>query len=134
MRIRVSYCKNIPDGCIFACILVPIVSTKNLFVDPRSGILYERETLKLSTPKSYVLNFIRSASKHLNKNTALKIIEEQLKNGSELGRSKLDIVDSTELFRYDWLDDLSVRKEVIDIDEGEIVDMVNKYVREEEEW
>lgn len=134
MRIRVSYCKNIPDGCIFACILVPIVSTKNLFVEEISGILYERETLELCTPKSYVLNFIRATSKHLNKNTALKIIEEQLKNGSELGRSGLDIKDSTELFRFDWIDDISVRKEVIDIDEGEIVDIVNRYVREEEEW
>lgn len=56
-----------------------------------------------------------------------------MRDGSVLGKSGLDI-KSTELFRYDWIDDISVRKEVIDIDESKVVDMINRYIREEEEW
>ena len=130
--VKISYCKNSFDG-FFAVIMVSMVSTKNLFVGG-SGILYERETLKLFTPKSYVLNFIRLTKKLLNKNTVLKIIEEQLKNGSDLGRSCLDITDNVELSRYACFDEISVHKEVIDLDESRVVDMINKYTREEEEW
>lgn len=130
MMVKISYCKNSFDG-FFAVIMVPMVSTKNLFVGG-SGILYERKTIKLCTPKSYVLNFIRLTKKLLNKNTVLKIIEEQLKNGSDLGRSCLDITDNVELSRYACFDEISVHKEVIDLDKSRVVDMINKYTREEE--
>lgn len=131
MRAKVVYGKNSFDS-FFVCIMITIVSRKNLVVGG-SGILYERENLELCTPESYVLNFIRLTRKFVNKNTVLKIIEEQLRDGSVLGKSGLDI-KSTELFRYDWIDDISVRKEVIDIDESKVVDMINRYIREEEEW
>lgn len=131
MKAKVVYCKSSFDG-LFACTMIPMVSTKNLFVD--RGILYERETLKLCTPKSYLLNFIRLTNKFLNKSTILKITEEQLENGSELGRSNLTIIDNTDLSGYGHLDDVSVHEEAIDLDESRVVDMINKYIREEEEW
>lgn len=132
MRVEVSYCKNSFDG-FFAVIMVPIVSTKNLFVGG-SGILCEIETLELHTPKSYVLNFIRLTKKLLSKNTVLKIIEEQLKNGSDLGRSYLDITYNVELSKYTCFDEISVHKEVIDLDESRVVDMINRYTQEVEGW
>lgn len=85
MRAKVVYGKNSFDG-FFVCIMITIVSRKNLVVGG-SGILYERENLELCTPESYVLNFIRLTRKFVNKNTVLKIIEEQLRDGSVLGKS-----------------------------------------------
>ena len=131
MKVKVVYCKSSFDG-LFACIMIPMVSTKNLFVD--CGILYERETLKLCTPKSYLLNFIRLTNKLLNKSTVLKITEEQLKNGSELGRSNLTIIDNTDLSGNEYLDKVSLHEEYIDLGESRIVDIINRYIREEEEW
>lgn len=81
-----------------------------------------------------MLSFIRSTRKLLNKNTVLKIIEEQLKNGTDLGRSCLDITDNIEHSKYMCFDEISVRKEVIELDESEVVDMINRYIQEEEEW
>lgn len=132
MRVKINYCKDSSDG-FFAIIMIPVVSTKILFVGG-SGILYEKETLKLCTPKSYMLSFIISTRKLLNKNTVLKIIEEQLKNGTDLGRSCLDITDNIEHSKYMCFDEISVRKEVIELDESEVVDMINRYIQEEEEW
>ena len=97
-------------------------------------LIYERKTLKLCTPKSYLLNFIRLTNKLLNKSTVLKITEEQLKNGSELGRSNLTIIDNTDLSGNEYLDKVSLHEEYIDLGESRIVDIINRYIREEEEW
>lgn len=130
MRVKVVYGKNSFDG-FFVCIMITIVSRKNLFVGG-SGILYERENLELCTPESYVLNFIRLTRKFVNENTILNIIEEQLKDGTKPGRNCLNIMDSID--KCGWLDDASVYEESIDLDESKVVDMINRYIREEEEW
>ena len=130
MKAKVVYGKNSFDG-FFVCIMITMVSRKNLFVGG-SGILYERENLELCTLKSYVLNFIRLTKKFVNENTILNIIEEQLKDGTKPGRNCLNIMDSID--KCGWLDDVSIHEEVIDLDESGVVDLINRYTREEEEW
>ena len=128
MRVKVSYCQNSYNS-FFASIIVPMVSTKNLFVG-RSGVLCEKETLKICTPKSYVLNFIRFTNKLLNKNTVLKIIEEQLKNGSKPGINRLEIRSSVVQSEYERLNTVYVCAKDIDLDDSRVSELIGKYVQE----
>jgi hypothetical protein len=131
MKAKVVYCRNRFGNSTFASIRIPIVFSKNLIVGG-SGILY-KGNIDLYTPRSYILGFIRLTSKFIGRATILNIIEEQLKNGSKLGISRLEIRSSTIQSEYERLNTIYIcAEDDIDLDDSRVFELIEKYVLERE--
>lgn len=113
---------------MFVNIMVPMESSKNLIVGG-SGKLYKGD-IDLRTPRSYVLGFVRLTSKFIDRATILDIIEEQLKDGSKLGISRLEIRSSTIQSEYERLNTIYVSAKDIDLDDSRVFSLIEKYVPE----
>lgn len=129
MKAKVVYCRNRFGNSTFANIMIPIAFSRNLIVGG-SGILY-KGNIDLHTPRSCTLGFIRLTSKFLDRATILNIIEEQLKSGSKLGISRLEIRSSTIQSEYERLNTIYIcAEDDIDLDDSRVFELIEKYVQE----
>lgn len=129
MKAKVVYCKNRFGNSIFANIMVPVEFSRDLIV-VGSGKLYKGD-VDLRTPRSCILGFIRLTGKFIGRATILNIIEEQLKNGSKLGISRLEIRSSTVQSEYERLNTIYIcAEDDIDLDDSRVFELIEKYVQE----
>jgi len=129
MKAKVVYCKNKFGNSMFANIMIPIAFSRGLIV-VGSGKLYKGD-VDLCTPRSCILGFVRLTSKYIGRATILSIIEEQLKDGSKLGISRLEIRSSNIQSEYERLNTIYIcAEDDIDLDDSRIFELIEKYVKE----